>query len=215
MKKLLLALLFVTSAAFAGQCDTLYVNGKQIHVVNTVELCNSFYVVAYDGELKGPKVSFEKFDTSLPAVGRVNTFRVDNRLIPSQRADLTDYVHSGYDRGHMTPAGDAKNITQMRETFLLSNMTPQSKKLNEGNWKDLEMHIRTKAKGITYVATGAIYGKDVLGANKIGIPTQYYKIVWYADHTTEAYYADNKDSASITSTNIDRVNSLSGLTFPK
>lgn len=215
MKKLLLALLFVTSSAFAGQCDQLYVGSKQLVIANTIELCNSFYVVAYDKSVKGPKVSFERFDAGKPKIARADAFRPDTRLAPTERAELIDYRNSGYDRGHMTPAADAGNSIEMSDTFLLSNMTPQSKKLNEGNWKDLETHIRNKAKGITYVATGAIYGNGVIGKNKIHIPTQYYKIVWYSDHTTEAYYTDNKDTASIMSTSVEKVNAMSGIAFPK
>lgn len=215
MKKLLAILLLSSTMVFGGQCDQFYSGGKQIPVTNTTELCNSFYVVAYDRSVKGPKVSFERFDGSQHAVSRVNTYRVDHRLVPGQRAELTDYPLSNYDRGHMTPADDAKQITEMRDTFLLSNMTPQSRKLNRGNWKNLEIHIRSKAVGVTYVATGVIYGKETLGPNKIGIPIQYYKVVWYSDHTTEAYFADNKDSASITRTSIDKINSMSGISFPK
>lgn len=215
MKHLLLVLLLVSTSVFAGNCDQHYVNRRQIIVPDTVELCNSFYVVAYSKYIKGPKVSFERFDSSKGAVKRINAFRPDDRLMKSDRAELKDYVHSGYDRGHMTPAADSSNDTEMRDTFLLSNMTPQSKRLNEGHWKDLETHIRNKSSGITYVATGALYNGAHLGDNKIGIPNRYFKVIWYADKTTEAFYADNKDDAAIFDTTIDKINVMTGLKFPK
>lgn len=215
MKKLFLALIFVSGSAFAGGCDTLYVNSKQVVVPNTVELCNSFYVVAYDKKLKGPVVSFDKFEGGHDVPARLNAFRIDPRLAPTERAELSDYTHSGYDRGHMTPAADASTKAEERDTFLLSNMTAQSKKLNEGNWKSLEMMIRLEAKGTTYVATGALYGKETLGASKIAIPVKYYKVVWFANRVTEAYMADNMDDADVVKTTVDSINGMTGLNFPK
>ena len=47
-----------------------------------------------------------------------------------------DYVNSGYDRGHMAPAGDMKwDREAMRESFLLTNVAPQCHALNGGSWK--------------------------------------------------------------------------------
>lgn len=52
---------------------------------------------------------------------------MEDESIPAMfRAKLQDYFRSGYDRGHMVPAADAK-LSQgaMDETFLLSNIAPQ------------------------------------------------------------------------------------------
>lgn len=218
MKKLFLALLFVSSTAFAGSCDNLYIGGVQLIVPETKELCNSFYVVAYSETRKGPVVAFERLDSAKASVKRTNVFRPDTRIDPTHRAELKDYIYSGWDRGHMVPAADAGSKIQMKETFLLSNITPQNPRLNGGNWRDLETHVRDKSKefgGITYVATGAIYGVETLGANSIGIPTRYYKVVWYSNRLTEAYYADNIANSSIIGTSVDTINIMTGITFQK
>lgn len=215
MKHLLLALLFVTSSALAGNCDHVYVNNKQIAVQNTIELCSSFYAVAYSKDVKGPIVSFDRISAGKNSVRRNDAFRPDTRVSSRFRAELSDYKNSGYDRGHMTPAGDASTSAEMRDTFLLSNMTPQSSRLNRNAWKNLEMRVRTAAstKG-AYVATIAVYGNQKLGMNEVGIPIRYYKVVWYPG-VTKAYFADNIDSALVLETSVNRVNAETRLNLPK
>lgn len=47
--------------------------------------------------------------------------------VPSPRATDSDYSRSGYDRGHMCPAGDNKwSKTAMRQSFLFTNICPQA-----------------------------------------------------------------------------------------
>ncbi|KAH8928889.1 hypothetical protein BT69DRAFT_1276796 [Atractiella rhizophila] len=53
-------------------------------------------------------------------------FREDPAVPELFRAKLADYAKSGYDRGHMVPAADAKRSqSAMDETFLLTNIAPQ------------------------------------------------------------------------------------------
>jgi len=55
-----------------------------------------------------------------------SNFMEDESLPAMFRAKLQDYFRSGYDRGHMVPAADAKlSQDAMDETFLLSNIAPQ------------------------------------------------------------------------------------------
>lgn len=74
---------------------------------------------------------------------RTNDFRPDPQLRVGSRSELKDYRYSGYDRGHNAPAAAFKRSREaMSTTFLLSNMSPQTPKLNRRIWKNLEEQIR-------------------------------------------------------------------------
>ena len=93
-----------------------------------------------------------------------------------------DYTRTGYDRGHMAPAGDMKwSLKAMRESFYLSNICPQKPGLNRGVWKDLEEQVRLWAKenGRVWIACGPVISSDMrrLGKNRVGIPKSFYKVL--------------------------------------
>ncbi len=73
---------------------------------------------------------------------RTDDYRPDSS-VSTISAQLEDYRGSGYDRGHLCPAGDMKlNLTSMSETFYLSNCSPQDRDFNAGIWNDLEERVR-------------------------------------------------------------------------
>jgi len=104
-------------------------------------------------------------------------------LVRTGSATLSDYRGSGYDRGHLAPAADmAFNTTAITETFYLSNISPQVRDFNHGVWKELEELSRDWAIKFNklYVVTGPILkdgGKGEIGANRVTVPTAYYKIL--------------------------------------
>lgn len=103
--------------------------------------------------------------------------------VPEPRADDWDYYGSGYDRGHMCPAGDNKwDATAMRETFLLSNICPQNHLLNKNGWNDLEIQCRKWAQhyGSIYIVCGPIFHTGThktIGKNKVAVPDAFFKVV--------------------------------------
>jgi len=112
---------------------------------------------------------------------RTDDFREDP-LVSTGSASLTDYRRSGYDRGHLAPAGDMGfSEVAMSESFYLSNMSPQDRAFNRGVWKDLEEDVRTwaVASGSLYVVTGPIFGSDPkrIGENGVSVPDYYYKVL--------------------------------------
>jgi endonuclease G, mitochondrial len=115
-------------------------------------------------------------------VKRNDNFRPDPE-VGTGSASPNDYRGSGYDRGHLCPAADmAFNEEAMSETFFMSNMSPQDRKLNHGVWRELEESTRDWAKKCKqlYVVTGPIL-KNTRGyigkQNKVSIPGAYYRVL--------------------------------------
>jgi endonuclease G len=96
---------------------------------------------------------------------RRESFRADVRIPRRFRAGLNVYKNSGFDRGHLVAsANQDERDVQNLETFLLSNMSPQHPKLNQGMWRELETAIRTldnQAEILeTYVLTAPVFYFD-------------------------------------------------------
>ena len=92
-----------------------------------------------------------------------------------------DYRHSGYDKGHLAPAGDMVGSSQaMRESYYFSNISPQLPNFNRGIWKKLEERVRRIAMSgdEVYVATGPYFhqgDRGHIGYPPIAVPTHFYK----------------------------------------
>lgn len=125
--------------------------------------------------------------------------RSGNQFIPDKKVEgksalSTDYSNSGYDRGHMVPAGDFKCCQDlMNETFYMSNICPQVPDFNRGIWENIESRIRGWAvrDEELIVVTGPVLSKgmETIGRyNKVAVPKAFYKIALY-------YQANNPKKA--------------------
>jgi len=114
-------------------------------------------------------------------IERTDNFRADTSIATGS-ASPADYRGSGYDRGHLAPAGDMKwDQLAMSQSFLMSNMSPQSPSFNRGIWRRLETKVRDWAieKDSIYVITGPLFSPtdSVIGENGVGIPDHYFKVL--------------------------------------
>lgn len=112
---------------------------------------------------------------------RKNNFKKDTKVTTGS-ASLLDYKGSGYDRGHLAPAGSmVVNQTAMDESFYMSNMSPQVPGFNRGIWKNLESKVRywSQASDSLFVVTGPILTSvdKTIGENQVSVPKQYYKVL--------------------------------------
>lgn len=201
MKRYLSILVATIGFNAIADCPYLYPSSSPVVIPNTTELCSSFFVVLYDTDRKAAVYTSAVVKADQGDVERIDSFRIDERLPKSKQATNADYVRSGYDRGHLVPAGDATNPEEMRETFRLTNMTPQNPVLNRGVWRELEYTVRgriMRSSADTVVVTEAFYDDNgpVIGKNKIPVPVRYCKTVYYQSGTTE-YCTDNKTDGNV------------------
>lgn len=117
---------------------------------------------------------------------------VQDRKIRTESADWRNYKNSGYDRGHLCPAGDRRfNYEAYHETFLTSNISPQDHEFNAGIWNRLEQKVRYWAgrKDGVFVVTGGVLkdGLKSIGEEEVSVPEEFYKII--VDRSGEEYKA--------------------------
>ncbi len=135
-------------------------------------------------------------------IERTNNFRADTS-IASGSASPADYRRSGFDRGHLAPAGDMKwDHLAMSQSFLMSNMSPQRPSFNRGIWRKLETKVRNWAmeKDSIYVITGPLFspGDSLIGENGVGVPGHYFKVLVDLsppDHDMIAFLLPNSGSS--------------------
>jgi endonuclease G len=133
---------------------------------------------------------------------RSDDFRADTSIATGS-ATPADYRGSGYDRGHLAPAGDMKwSELAMSQSFLMSNMSPQVPAFNRGIWRELETAVRNWAleKDSLYVITGPLFspGDSLIGLNGVGIPGFYFKVLVDLsppDHDMIAFLLPNAGSS--------------------
>ncbi|MCM1077712.1 MAG: DNA/RNA non-specific endonuclease [Bacteroides sp.] len=114
-------------------------------------------------------------------VTRSDRFTADPDIETS--AETWDYNYSGYDRGHMAPAGDMRwDKEAMRQTFYMTNICPQAKSLNAGTWKNLEEKCRQWAAidSAIYIVCGPVIDGnpiEYIGDTRVYVPRQFFKVI--------------------------------------
>jgi endonuclease G len=155
------------------------------------------FILSYDRRLRSPIWVLEhlhpgKLEQKNNVSRKHSNFVEDITLHEYFRATLKDFKGSQYDRGHMAAAANHKmSQSDMDQTFILSNISPQEREFNSGGWERLESYVRWLAKRSKnlYVVTGPLYlpqkandGKmyvtyRVIGDNMVSVPTHYFKVI--------------------------------------
>jgi endonuclease G len=223
MKTLLTSLLWLMSVSlFSQQLPQKVDSNNQIREYNgytlsyneSHEQANWVYYV-----LKPEDISCE---TSV----KIKKKFIQDDSIATGTAEYKDYTYSGYDRGHLKPAGDEKcDSLQMVETYYMSNISPQNPSFNRGIWKKLENYTRKVAfeSDSVVVITGPILADNLTiipdKKNNVSIPEFFFKILYiYQDGKliTYSFLMKNEKSDEPLATflvPIEAIENLAGLDF--
>jgi endonuclease G len=132
----------------------------------------------------------------------VSKFFAEPSLDPAARSELDDYRRSGFDRGHLSPAGDMPGLDQQRQSFSLANIAPQNPELNRGPWADLEGQVRDLAQssGDVWVVTGVLLEGTQINTTPDGrvlVPTAFWKAVMIPGRGAVVFIANNSGGGAI------------------
>lgn len=202
-------LIFANVCSFAAfdACKNLFPGGQ---IPKTQELgrdlCFDGFAVLYSPGQKKPIYTIEKLNRSNLGMEtrqvRTDYFYEEARLPSSERSLLSDYAHSGYDRGHNAPALNRRSPEAMAQSFSLANMMPQAPENNRGVWaKDVEkatFKYALRANGNIFVYTGSVGNAGSIGRSHVIVPQYLFKLVYdQSANRAWAYWLPNTNDAKM------------------
>lgn len=230
---LALPLLLAMSAsglAAPTQCPALFLGGQAPEVANarmapkTRELCYERFGLLHSGMTRTALWVGEHLTRSGVAdareMARVNAFHAEPRLPEGERAELSDYVRSGYDRGHLAPSGNMPDPDSQEQSFTLANMIPQDPDNNRNLWAAIETAVRDLAarSGELYVVTGPVFAGAELKSlrGRVLVPSHVFKAVYDPrSGKASAYLVENAPGNAWRTVSIQDLRTTTGIdVFP-
>lgn len=153
-------------------------------------LCYDAFAILHSGESKTAVYVAQRLNRASVLAAdekRTNQFFSDARLRSTERATLADYKDSGFDKGHLAPAGQMPSAQAMAQNFSLANMVPQAPKHNRGAWRtsveDATKKYAGRASGDVYVITGPVFEPSIaqspgIGPGQVRVPKYLFKLVY-------------------------------------
>ncbi len=194
------------------------------------------YILAYDGRTRNAAWVYEHLTRDSLEIKNASRkqchFKSDVSLPKHIRSSVDDYRGSGYQLGHLCPFADCRSSPNAaEETFILSNISPQTPALNQGVWKKLEEYLRDLVKKYPslHIITLPLYlPKDrcvsyaILGTNNVAVPTHFCKVVFAEKEKGIDVFAYILPNSMIPNnlpldhfkTTLEEVEKVSGVIFP-
>ncbi|HEX8238256.1 MAG TPA: DNA/RNA non-specific endonuclease [Allosphingosinicella sp.] len=223
----------LVAAPSPATCNEDYLGGQPPKIITPTGagsgriFCHSFYSLAYSSSYFNP-IWISYHLTRELAVGGDKTNRLNGKafkgqagLTPAQQGRHKDYKHPPYDRGHMTPADDAIDEPHQLDTFVITNVVPQTIELNERLRRYLEasVHRLARDEGEVYIVTGPIYrhAPPILmhkprRPDRIRVPTYTFKAIYLPGRDLAiGFIAENTATPGCVTVPIDEVARQSGI----
>jgi endonuclease G len=207
-----------------AQCAVHIPYGQPAIKTGYTLVCRTGYLLAFNPQTKTPDwVSWTLTpDHAIGCIPRTNAFTADQSL-GAASPKPTDYAGSGYDQGHLANDADQSwDLAVERESFYMSNMSPQLPSVNRGVWKNLESAGRAwvySSKQAHTIIAGNIGGIKTIGANKVVVPDALFKII--INNVTKksyAFYFPHKDGLvsdfATYQVTVNDIEKMSSLSFP-
>ncbi|MBT0607319.1 DNA/RNA non-specific endonuclease [Aequorivita echinoideorum] len=186
---------------------------------------HKFYTLSYSEENEQASwVAYKLTKSHLSKNNFKRPYFNEDKLVKTKSADWRNYKNSGYDRGHLCPAGDRIfSLEAYTETFLTSNISPQDREFNAGIWNRLEQKVRswTKKYDSVYIFTGGVLRKNLktIGSEKVTVPEEFFKIILHVSdsgYKTISFVIPNKKSSESFykyAVSIDEIEAKTGIDF--
>jgi endonuclease G, mitochondrial len=168
------------------------------------------YALSYSKNKGIPNwVSWQLNASWLGDAHRVGKFAPDQDL-PADwvRIKPSDYTGSGFDRGHMANSEDRSRSPEDNiQTFLMTNIIPQSPDNNQGAWVQLENYSRQLVRSgkELFIVSGG-YGQGGIGKNglkatvgqgKVLVPAVTWKVILVLDKPNSGVAGVDRNTRTI------------------
>lgn len=144
---------------------------------------HDYYTLSYNEKYEQAEwVAYELKKSFVRSSNFERPYFIEDPKVKTRSADWRNYKKSGYDKGHLCPAGDMEfAINAYNDTFFTSNISPQLRDFNGGVWNRLEQKVRywaTKYDGVYVVTAGVLQPNlKTIGQEKVLVPYYFYKIL--------------------------------------
>lgn len=183
--------------------------------------------ISYNKQMRTPNwVAYQLLKADMDGTAtREPEFYQDFDVEAKYRVSTYDYSRSGYDRGHMAPAGDFSGDSKAKkQTFYMTNVCPQNHTLNGDSWNTLEKQCRAWARreGGIYSVVGPIYtstNPERIGTHKVAVPDKFFRCILSLRKGHEKAIGfiydntSNRQRIAHAACSVDEVEKMTGLDF--